>query len=191
MEIIDQFLAHPTLWLIGATLAIVFTLRRVVIFLCSLLLEWFHNKASVRSGFGTTIESLLITNTVDSQCVQTKKENNMTEIVGIKETLEVLDFILDLTGGFYKSIKNDGKFTAEDIANFLPALVSLPAAIEGFSLVLPELKDLNDAEMEQIKDKVINKLGGVIGIEEKWLVVAQESINIAVSGIKLFKAFKP
>ena len=111
--------------------------------------------------------------------------------MNIKESKEVLACMLDLGEGFYKSMADDGKINQADIVNFLPTLMSLPVAIEGATLVPAELKDLDASELLEIKEMVLAKLSGIAGIEDKWLVVATESINIAISAIKIAKEFMP
>ena len=108
-----------------------------------------------------------------------------------KESKEVLACMLDLGEGFYKSLINDGKIDQADIINFLPTLMSLPIAIEGANLIPAELKDIEASDLVEIKDMILAKLGNLAGIEEKWLIVAQGSINIAIEAIKIAKAFIP
>jgi S-ribosylhomocysteine lyase LuxS involved in autoinducer biosynthesis len=105
----------------------------------------------------------------------------------IKETLEVIDFGMSVANGVYVSLKNDGKITAADAVNFMPALMALPAALEGADKVPAELGELSDVELGQIRDHILQKLPD---IGEKWIVVAKESFTIAMSAYRIFFAFQ-
>lgn len=108
---------------------------------------------------------------------------------GISETLEILEFGLSLGDGLAKSLA-DKEIKVEDLANFLPSILLIPNAFQGINELPAELKDLDAAELDQIKTVVINKLGSIAGIEAKWLTIAQESFAIGLSVSKIIKAIK-
>lgn len=105
----------------------------------------------------------------------------------IKNTLDVIDFGMAIGNGVAKSLKDDGKVTVGDLPNFMPAVMLLPATIEGISDIPAELKELNESELGQIRDHIVTQLPEV---GEKWLVVATESFSIAVSVYKIYNAVK-
>ena len=45
----------------------------------------------------------------------------------------------------------DGKIGIGDIAEFIPAVISLPAALEGISQIPAEVKDLTEEELEELR----------------------------------------
>jgi len=107
----------------------------------------------------------------------------------IKNILEVLDFALCLGEGFAKSLE-DKKITSTDLVNFFPAIMAIPAAFEGIDQVVPEVKEFSEDETKQIKDLVVTRLCHIAGIEEKWLVLAQEAFCLGLSIMKIISAFK-
>ena len=74
-----------------------------------------------------------------------------TNIYGIEDTKDVLKLVFRLVDGYSKS-KEDGKFTITDAANFLGAVMVIPQAITGINNVPDEIKELNEAEMQELKD---------------------------------------
>jgi len=76
--------------------------------------------------------------------------------LGIKETKELIKFASDLGEGIGKSLE-DNKWTIGDIYNFVPAAQSAFAGIGGVDQVLEELKDLDEAEKEELKDYVVEE----------------------------------
>ena len=108
-------------------------------------------------------------------------------MVGIKETKEALVFGLEVGAGVFAALKDDGKVTVGDALVFTPAMVSLPAALDGADQIPAELKDLDENELMEIKDLVLGKLPTV---GDKWYTVAAESINMGISAMKIFSAFK-
>lgn len=73
------------------------------------------------------------------------------EIHGLKETKEILKFILGLGVGVDNSL-GDGKIDVDDFGFLLPALLSAGEAFKDISKVPQELKDLSASELEELSD---------------------------------------
>jgi hypothetical protein len=97
----------------------------------------------------------------------------------IKNLKEVLAFGLELGSAVYKSKMDDGKIDLGDLPKFLPAISLIPAALANISDVPAELKDLDLNEVEEIKALIAEKLAGIEGLDEKWLVYANAALKIA------------
>lgn len=108
-------------------------------------------------------------------------------MVGVNQTKELLIFGLAIGNGIYSSLADDGKITLSDFPKFSESLFTVPAALEGIIEVPAELKDLDESELGELKELVLSKLPN---IGEKWLVVAKESLNIGLSALKVYNAFK-
>jgi hypothetical protein len=67
----------------------------------------------------------------------------------VKETKDVLGFALTF-GSAMGSALQDGKLGITDIPGFLPAVMKLPAAIEGVTKVPSELSHLDESEKEEL-----------------------------------------
>lgn len=115
-----------------------------------------------------------------------RRKLNM-EALGIKETLEVIDLGLLIGGAVTTALKDDGKITFSDVPAFGPALFAVAPALDNVQAVVPELKDLDDKELAEIKNHIESRIPD-IGV--KWLVVAKESLNIGVSAYKLVAALR-
>lgn len=68
---------------------------------------------------------------------------------GIKETKEVLDFVVSLAGALASGLE-DGKLELVDALGFLPALTKAPAAFGDVSKVPAEFKDMSDEERQAL-----------------------------------------
>jgi len=68
---------------------------------------------------------------------------------GIKETKELLGFLLGLSNALGESLE-DGKVTLIDIASLATPLLDAPEALTGLTEIPSELSDLDDAEREEI-----------------------------------------
>lgn len=71
-------------------------------------------------------------------------------MAGIEQTKEMLIFGFKLGEAFESSLK-DGKFTLTDLQNFLPAVMSAPAAFSQIEELPKELADLDANEMAALK----------------------------------------
>lgn len=109
------------------------------------------------------------------------------EKLGIKETLEVIDFGMAVSGGVFESLKNDGKITFGDMTNFTQAAMTITPAFENIGQIPAELKDLSAEELGVIQNHIVAKLPD---IGEKWMVVARESLQIGISAQRIVQAFK-
>lgn len=80
----------------------------------------------------------------------------MSQKFGIENIKNVLKLGIGLGEGVALSLE-DGKFTTGDITNFLPATLSIPAAVGSFGKLKDELKDLDETErtelVEWVKDE--------------------------------------
>lgn len=106
--------------------------------------------------------------------------------VGIKETLEVIDFGLALAGMGVNALK-DGEVTGADVQFVFPVVMTVMPAFTDISLVAAELSDLEDEELLQIRDHILR---GLPTLGDKWAVVATESLKIGLSAFQIIKAFK-
>lgn len=77
----------------------------------------------------------------------------------IKETKELAIFLFSLIGAGVKSIKDDGKITPSDLINLLDPLKKLLPAIENANEILPELRDLDSSELEELLNAAQKELG--------------------------------
>ena len=72
------------------------------------------------------------------------------EILGIKETKEVLNFGFDLLEAIIKSLE-DKKFSiVTDSPRFVPVIFSAAKAFAGIELVKQELLDLTEEEQDEL-----------------------------------------
>ena len=80
------------------------------------------------------------------------------EVLGVKETKEVLNFGFDLLEAIIKSL-DDKKFSiVTDAPRFVPVIFSAAKAFAGIELVKAELQDLTDEEMNELIDELKRRL---------------------------------
>lgn len=91
-------------------------------------------------------------------------------MAGVQELGEVISCFAAFANASGKSLE-DGKMGLTDIAYLMPALLKLPAAVEGFSAVGAELKDLDEVELEALKEQLKVELD-----------LPQDSIEAAIEG---------
>lgn len=108
---------------------------------------------------------------------------------GIKETLEVIDFGMAIISGMYQA-KADGKIDMNDIGFIMPAGMAAPAAFEGITEVMNEIKDLKEEEVVVIKNHVLTKWKAIPGINENWLKLVSASFKIAEGALEGLEAVK-
>lgn len=108
-------------------------------------------------------------------------------MAGIKELKEVIAFGMAVGSGAVIAINDDGKITLGDATAFTPAVIALPAALEGITEIPVEIADLDEAEFIELQTFILETLPAV---GDKWLVVAKESLNIGLSVLKLYNVFK-
>lgn len=78
-------------------------------------------------------------------------------MAGIKESLELLEGV-KLLALDAKAVLKDGKINLADLPILLAAISqfgALTAAIQGVNLILPEVKDLDQDEVNQLAGKVL------------------------------------
>jgi len=73
-----------------------------------------------------------------------------SENIGIKDLKELIGLGLHIGMGYANSIK-DGKWTAGDFFNFIPAVTCIPNAVDGFDNVAKQLLDVDETEKEELK----------------------------------------
>lgn len=105
---------------------------------------------------------------------------------GIENTLDIIDLGIALARGCMGAFE-DKEFSLSDLFEAGPAILALPAAIEGVTDVPAELQDLSAAEIEQIRDHV---LAAVPEVGERWLVVAREAISVIRSVALIYRSLK-
>lgn len=73
---------------------------------------------------------------------------------GISETLEALDFVDSLLGGF-ANVFADGKVGLLDIKHVPPLIKNANTGLRGMNLIPKEVMDLDPNEMDRILAKVV------------------------------------
>jgi hypothetical protein len=101
--------------------------------------------------------------------------NEGTEI-GIKHTQEMADLVVAIVQGFHAA-RADGKWDVADLPHVLPAFAKLGPALEGFSSLGAELKDLDAEEIKALAASMLPNLGIPDGkiktyVEEGFAVLA-------------------
>ena len=76
--------------------------------------------------------------------------------MGIDELTDVVDFGIAF-GNAHGKVMEDGKFSWSEVTEYIPALTKLPAAVSGIEQVDDEIKDLDEQEMEFLKQHVQEK----------------------------------
>lgn len=105
---------------------------------------------------------------------------------GIKNLEAAAEFIIDIALGVEASLK-DGKVTLSDAFEFKNALFNALPAFKGLSELDDEYFDLNDAEAEELKHFISQKLAlapnhaSIEGISEIVLNLVIESHNLIAS----------
>ena len=74
--------------------------------------------------------------------------------MGTEDLKQLVIFVCKLAMAFVKTLE-DKKFNLLELVNFVPAVAALPGAVEGIENVPLELKDLDDAEKDELVDAVI------------------------------------
>jgi hypothetical protein len=74
----------------------------------------------------------------------------MTTKLGTQNIKEALEFVFALAQGFEKAYSDDKKIDWLDAQYLVNSLYKMPNAIAGADQILPELKDLDEAEREDL-----------------------------------------
>lgn len=106
--------------------------------------------------------------------------------LGIKESLEVENFLLAVGQAVAKSYE-DKKLEVSDALNFVAPIMLLQPALEGVGQVPAELKDLDAVEGMQLVDNAMAKLPG---LSEKAVKVVKASLKLLLAGAELVSALK-
>ena len=77
--------------------------------------------------------------------------------VGIKETKELLKFVIELAEAIDISLA-DGEFTFGDITNLVSAMMAAGDGFADINLIPAEMKDLNEAEALELYTYVKDEL---------------------------------
>jgi len=105
--------------------------------------------------------------------------------MGIENVKALIIFGARVHGAIKLSL-NDRKIDGADIVNFLPALQALSPAVQGLEVIIPEVKDLDSGEVEQ--------LIALIKQEDPALtsdVVAMERIAVCLKlGVAILETYK-
>ena len=101
----------------------------------------------------------------------------------VKELSEVVSFVCALANGIAESAK-DGAITLGDASYLFPLILKLPSAVGGFDKIPDEVKDLDDSEIEQIKNLVKDELDLPNDVIEASI---ENSIEVAVQLYSLVK----
>ena len=76
-----------------------------------------------------------------------KDKPEMDLNIGIKETVEAIDFVIALANAIVKAY-SDKKFSFTDLVYVIQPMTKVPAFINGIGMVPAELKDLNKEEKD-------------------------------------------
>jgi hypothetical protein len=101
---------------------------------------------------------------------------------GVTNTLEVIALGAALTSAIVNS-REDGEVNAADLVNLIGVVPHVQPALEDISEVPEELKDLDEAELGLILDRV-KEVVGQVG-DEKALAYAEAALKI---GLAVFEA---
>jgi len=108
----------------------------------------------------------------------------MAEKLGIKETGEAVDFVATLTNNVVDAA-GDGKFDWWEAVKFRDSAGKLPAAINGYKQIVPEIADLDELEAEELKAIFAKGLDiPAPGDEEEVLI--EEGVGVALQLVSYF-----
>lgn len=114
-------------------------------------------------------------------------ENRMA---GIKETKELLYFVIEFGNALGKSLE-DGKISVLELGNFIGSLGAVAPAFEGIGNLPTELADLDEAEKQELVEMVEARFDipqdGVEAVIEKGLrtgVAIAEFVNQVLGMLK-------
>jgi len=110
----------------------------------------------------------------------------MAEIVGIKETTEMLDLVVDLVSVIAEAKKNNGKIDIADLPLLFKLIPDLSPAFDGIGLIGKEFKDLSVEEAAALVAHVVARLNVTEEVAKEKL---EASFGWLVATYKLVKAF--
>lgn len=95
-------------------------------------------------------------------------------MTGIKETTDVVDFVIQIVNAVIKS-KADGKVDSSDVGYLMAALMKAGPAFAGMSAIPAELKDLSEAELAALIASV--EAGVTIGDESQEIIACALAVS--------------
>jgi hypothetical protein len=102
--------------------------------------------------------------------------------LGIDSIESILDDVVELIKD-YKSLQ-PGDSTGVKVSKFLPALMVTIGSVGNVAKVWPQLKDIDDTEIETLSAKYASKFGA----DGKVAVYVKEGATILASVFKMIKA---
>lgn len=112
------------------------------------------------------------------------------EKLPIDDVLDLVKLGCQIGVDIVESFTDDGKITFTDIPKFVDSLALIPEAIIGIENVIPQIKDIDEQEVINIKNVVFETVSGIDNLDVKWIEIAQEALNIAVGLVKIYLAMK-
>ena len=109
----------------------------------------------------------------------------MVDKKGIKETQELLSFILEIIKSLNKSLS--GGFSIFDTVNFVTPALLAPDAMKNITEVPAELKDLDEQELQQLADIVLKQFES---LDSKKEAIIKKSIVVAIKIVDLYLTIK-
>ena len=106
-----------------------------------------------------------------------------TRQYGLKEIKEMLEFVFALGGAIDKALA-DGKLDYMDTIHIVPALMKMGPAIENVKDIPKELKDLSDAEIEELKTWIADNFDIANDEIESYIEIG---LNVVLSIYSLVK----
>ena len=100
------------------------------------------------------------------------------EKYGIENIKEVITFVVALVKAI-KRVLEDGKINGADVIRLFGAFLKAPKAIIGFKLVFEEIKDISEAERQELIIFITSDLGLTVESADKWLS------HLLTTGLKL------
>lgn len=104
------------------------------------------------------------------------------EKLDIKETEELLSFVLELVKSLNKSL-SDG-LSIFDTANFITPALLANEAIKGITNIPLELRNLDVNEIQELSDLVIKLFGD--SIDDKKEAILKKSLDVAIRIVDLY-----
>lgn len=108
-------------------------------------------------------------------------------MVGIKETKELLKFVVEFVEAIDKSLE-DGSIGFADIANLVSAMLASGPAFTDMNLIPAEMADLSGEEAIELYDYARTELNLN---SEKAEEIVEASLEIGLKMYQLIQLFKP
>lgn len=105
----------------------------------------------------------------------------------VKETIDVINFMLPVASALQAAKANDGKIDYKDLALLAPTLPAAFPAISGADAIPAELSEMDAEDIEQVKQAILAKMP-ILGA--KWLTVAENCLAAAVAIYKTVRALQ-